>query len=37
MATAARDKTVLVEEHDLATARLFGARIAQAVRRWGQA
>lgn len=37
MATAARDKTVLVEEHDLATARLFGARVEQAVRRWGQA
>jgi NAD(P)H dehydrogenase (quinone) len=35
MATASRDKTRLIDDHDLETARLFGVRIAAAARRWG--
>jgi len=34
MATSSRDKSVLIDEGDLATARRFGARIESAVRRW---
>lgn len=35
MATSSRDKTVMVEAGDLETARLYGARLAMAARRWG--
>ncbi|MCE2950768.1 MAG: flavodoxin family protein [Alphaproteobacteria bacterium] len=34
MATASRDKALLIDEGDARTARLFGARVAAAVLRW---
>ncbi len=34
MATSSRDKTQLIDADDVATARLFGQRIAQAVAKW---
>ncbi|MDA7428057.1 flavodoxin family protein [Primorskyibacter aestuariivivens] len=36
MATSSRDKSRLIEAHDLETARRFGKRIAAAADRWGQ-
>lgn len=35
MATSSRDKSVMVDPGDLETARLYGARLAEAARRWG--
>ncbi|ABD53961.1 flavodoxin family protein [Jannaschia sp. CCS1] len=35
MATSSRDKSVMVENGDLETARHYGARLAMAARRWG--
>ncbi len=36
MATSSRDKTQLIDAGDLETARLFGARVTQAVDRWAK-
>ncbi len=36
MATASRDKSQLIHEHDRQTARLFGERVAKAAKKWNQ-